>query len=143
MRQVCGRSTLFLRKPLVGREMSWDCIRSGSYRPLHTVRSSCVSRRSRCSTATPETVMKIFVAGGTAAIGLPLVRALCTLGHEGTGMTGSKRGVDGLRELGARASIADAFDPRAVRTAIELALPDVVIAQLTSLPANPADILKS
>jgi 2-alkyl-3-oxoalkanoate reductase len=87
-------------------------------------------------------VMNIFVAGSTGAIGLPLVRALCALGHEVTGMTRSKQGIDRLRELGARASIADAFDAGAVRTAIKAASPDVVIDQLTSLPANPADVIK-
>lgn len=87
--------------------------------------------------------MKIFVAGATGTIGLPLVRALCTLGHEVTGMARGKRGIDSLRELGAEPVIADAFDPRAVRTAVEEASPDVVIDQLTSLPANPADILAS
>ncbi|MGK9167368.1 NAD(P)-dependent oxidoreductase [Inquilinus limosus] len=87
--------------------------------------------------------MKIFVAGATGAIGLPLVRALCTLGHQVTGMTRAGRGVDRLRELGATASFADAFDPKAVRAAIEAASPDVVIDQLTWLPANPADIIKS
>jgi nucleoside-diphosphate-sugar epimerase len=87
--------------------------------------------------------MKIFVAGATGAIGLPLVRALCTLGHKVTGMTRTKRGIDSLREVGADAFSADAFDPKAVRTAIEAASPDVVIDQLTSLPADPADILKS
>ena len=86
--------------------------------------------------------MKIFVAGATGAIGLPLVRALCTLGHEVTGMTRGKRGIDPLRELGVAASIADAFDPAAIRTAIAAAAPDVVIDQLSSLPANPAEILK-
>ena len=39
----------------------------------------------------PEIVTKIFVAGATGAIGLPLVRELCTLGHKVTGMTRSKR----------------------------------------------------
>lgn len=87
--------------------------------------------------------MKIFVAGATGAIGLPLVRALCALGHTVTGMARAKQGVDRLRELGAGASIADAFNPGAVRTAIEATTPDVVIDQLTSLPANPAEILKS
>jgi 2-alkyl-3-oxoalkanoate reductase len=87
--------------------------------------------------------VKIFVAGATGAIGLPLVRTLCTLGHEVTGMTRYKRGVDRLRELGASPAIADAFDPRAVRTAIEVASPHVVIDQLSSLPADPADVLKS
>jgi nucleoside-diphosphate-sugar epimerase len=87
--------------------------------------------------------MKIFVAGATGAVGLPLVRALSTLGHRVTGMTRAGPGVDRLRELGVTASAADAFDPRAVRDAIAAAAPDVVIDQLTWLPANPADIIKS
>lgn len=87
--------------------------------------------------------MKIFVAGATGAVGLPLVRALCTLGHRVTGMTRAGPGVDRLRELGAAVSFADAFDPAAVRTAIAAAAPDVVIDQLTWLPADPADIIKS
>jgi 2-alkyl-3-oxoalkanoate reductase len=87
--------------------------------------------------------MKIFVAGATGAVGLPLVRALCTLGHRVTGMTRAGPGVDRLRELGATASRADAFDATAVRAAIEAAAPDVVIDQLTWLPANPADVIKS
>ena len=86
--------------------------------------------------------MKILIAGATGAIGLPLVRALCALGHEVTGVTRPKRGIDCLRELGAEPFGADALDPKAVRTAIEAASPDVVIDQLSSLPANPADILK-
>lgn len=87
--------------------------------------------------------MQIFVAGATGAIGLPLVRALCALGHQVTGMTRAQRGADLLRELGAAASMTDAFDTKAMRMAIEAASPDVVIDQLTSLPADPADILKS
>jgi nucleoside-diphosphate-sugar epimerase len=87
--------------------------------------------------------MKVFVAGATGAIGLPLVRALCTLGHQVTGMTRAGPGIDRLRELGARPSIADAFDSAAVLAAIEAAAPDAVIDQLTWLPANPADLLKS
>jgi 2-alkyl-3-oxoalkanoate reductase len=88
-------------------------------------------------------VMKIFVAGSTGAIGLPLVRALCTHGHQVIGMTRAGRGEDRLRELGAKTSNADAFDRAAVRSAIEASSPDVMIDQLTSLPADPADILKS
>lgn len=87
--------------------------------------------------------MKIFVAGATGAVGLPLVRALRTLGHELTGMTRGGPGVDRLREVGASASTADAFDRGAVCDAIAAAAPDVVIDQLTWLPANPADIIRS
>jgi nucleoside-diphosphate-sugar epimerase len=87
--------------------------------------------------------MKIFIAGATGAAGLPLVRALRTLGHQVVGMTRSRQGVDRLRELGAEASSADAFDRDAVGNAILAAAPAVVIDQLTWLPSNPADIIKS
>jgi len=87
--------------------------------------------------------MKIFIAGATGAVGSPLVRALLTLGHQVTGMTRPGPGVDRLRELGAEASTADAFDPEAVHEAVAAAAPDVVIDQLTWLPANPADIIKA
>jgi 2-alkyl-3-oxoalkanoate reductase len=87
--------------------------------------------------------MKIFIAGATGAVGLPLVRVLCALGHQVTGMTRTGPGVDRLREVGASASSTDAFDSQAVHQAIEAASPDIVIDQLTWLPANPADIIKS
>lgn len=87
--------------------------------------------------------MNIFIAGASGAVGLPLVRALQTQGHRVTGMTRSGPGVDRLRELGAGVSIADAFKAAEVHRAIEAAKPDVVIDQLTWLPANPADIIKA
>ncbi|TCR60788.1 NAD(P)-dependent oxidoreductase [Bosea sp. BK604] len=87
--------------------------------------------------------MNIFIAGASGAVGLPLVRALQTQGHRVTGMTRSGPGVDRLRELGAGVSIADAFEAAEVHRAIEAAEPDVVIDQLTWLPANPADIIKA
>jgi len=87
--------------------------------------------------------MKIFVAGAAGAVGLPLVRALCTLGHEVTGMTRGGPGVGLLREAGASASTTDAFGRQAVHAAIAAAAPDVVIDQLTWLPADPTDIIKS
>jgi nucleoside-diphosphate-sugar epimerase len=87
--------------------------------------------------------MKVFIAGATGAVGLPMVRALCTLGHEVTGMTRTGPGLDRLREVGASASTADAFDRQAVRDAIAVAAPDVVMDQLTWLPPDPADLIKS
>lgn len=87
--------------------------------------------------------MRIFIAGATGAIGLPLTRALCTLGHDVTGMTRAGARVDRLRELGAAVSFVDALNPEAVAHAIEAAAPDVVIDQLTSLPADPAAIVNS
>lgn len=87
--------------------------------------------------------MRIFIAGATGAIGLPLTRALCTAGHVVTGMTRRGSGTDRLREIGARVSIVDAFDRNAVRDAIESVRPEVVIDQLTWLPADPVQIIQS
>src|SRR4030081_2998378 len=87
---------------------------------LKTKRSSaCVGAQ-----AANEFVMKIFVAGATGTVGLQLVRALGTLGHQVTGMPRAGPGVDRLRELGASATAAHAFDPKAVRNAIEAAAPN-------------------
>ena len=55
------------------------------------------------------TVMKIFVAGATGALGRPLVRQLVAHGHEVTGMTRSESKQDLLRDLGARPVVADAL----------------------------------
>jgi nucleoside-diphosphate-sugar epimerase len=87
--------------------------------------------------------MRVFIAGATGAIGLPLGRALRTLGHQVIGMTRAGSGMDRRRELGAEISTADAFDSKAVLNAIRAAAPDAVIDQLTWLPASPADVIKS
>ncbi|MBZ7927740.1 NAD(P)-dependent oxidoreductase [Ensifer adhaerens] len=87
--------------------------------------------------------MNIFVAGATGAVGLPLVRALCARGHEVTGTTRTGSGADALREVGANVCVLDAFNRVEVIDAVAAAAPDVMIDQLTWLPANPADIVKS
>jgi nucleoside-diphosphate-sugar epimerase len=78
--------------------------------------------------------MRIFVAGGTGAIGRPLLGALRAAGHEPTVMTRSARRAAALREDGVEAVVADAFDAEAVRAAILAARPEVVVHQLTAIP---------
>ena len=58
--------------------------------------------------------MKVFVAGGTGAIGTQLLPQLAAAGHDVIGMTRSPAKTDALRALGARPVVADAFDPDAV-----------------------------
>ncbi|MES1987557.1 MAG: NAD(P)-dependent oxidoreductase, partial [Pseudomonadota bacterium] len=87
--------------------------------------------------------MKILIAGATGAVGLPLARALSTLGHQVIGMTRNGSGVDRLREIGVKVVFADAFDSQSLQAALEAASPEIVIDQLTSLPANPTEIIKS
>lgn len=87
--------------------------------------------------------MKVLLAGATGAIGLPLTRVLMSLGHEVWGMTRQGKGVDRLRETGAKALCVDAMDRDAVFAAVRDISPDVIIDQLTLLPADPADIIRS
>jgi nucleoside-diphosphate-sugar epimerase len=79
-------------------------------------------------------VVKVFVAGGSGAIGIPLVRALVAAGHQVTALTRSNNKVDKLRGLGASVAVADALDREALSVAVRAAQPTHVIHQLTALP---------
>jgi nucleoside-diphosphate-sugar epimerase len=78
--------------------------------------------------------MKVFVAGASGTIGVPLVRALVKAGHDVTAMTRTPSKLDALRALSATPVVADALDGDAVARAVAAAGPDVVIHQLTALP---------
>lgn len=80
--------------------------------------------------------MKIFVAGAGGAIGLPLVRQLAGAGHEVIGSTRGGRSAAAIQEAGAVPIVCDAFDRDELSEAMEFARPEVVINQLTSLPAR-------
>ena len=78
--------------------------------------------------------MKIFVAGGTGAIGRPLIAEFLAKGHAVVALTRSPEKVQALVEQGVEPVIADVFDVDAVKTVISRAKPEVVIEQLTALP---------
>ena len=80
--------------------------------------------------------MRVFVAGATGAIGKQLVPRLVAAGHEVHGMTrsGSKQAM--LDELGAVPVLADALDPDQVAEAVGRARPEVIVHQLTAIPAT-------
>lgn len=78
--------------------------------------------------------MKIFVAGGTGAIGRPLMAQLLAKGHSVVALTRSPEKSRALAGEGVEPAVADVFDVDAVRTVIGRARPDVVIEQLTALP---------
>jgi 2-alkyl-3-oxoalkanoate reductase len=88
--------------------------------------------------------MKIFIAGGSGTIGIPLVRALVAAGHEVTALTRSAGKQAELRALGATPAVADALNPAALAAAVEAARPTHVIHQLTALPKDgprrPSDV---
>ena len=79
--------------------------------------------------------MKIFVAGATGAVGKRLVPLLIENGHEVVGMTRSRPEL--VEELGATPVVADALDREAVERGVRDAAPDVVVHQLTAIPASP------
>ncbi len=79
--------------------------------------------------------MKVFVAGATGAIGRQLVPRLVAAGHDVTGMTRSESKQAMIRDLGAAPVVADALDPDQVAAAVGSARPDVIVHQLTAIPA--------
>jgi nucleoside-diphosphate-sugar epimerase len=78
--------------------------------------------------------MNVFVAGGTGAIGIPLVRALVSAGHQVTALTRSPEKRERLHALGASVAVADALDRDALIAVVTAARPTHVIHQLTALP---------
>ena len=78
--------------------------------------------------------MKVFVAGGSGTIGVPLVRALVAAGHEVAALTRSPGKQAELRALGATPVVADALDREALIAALKSVRPTHVIHQLTALP---------
>ena len=79
--------------------------------------------------------MKVFVAGATGAIGRQLVPMLVQNGHEVVGMTRSESKRELLTRLGARPVVADGLDAEAVGQAVSQAQPEVVVHELTAIPA--------
>jgi nucleoside-diphosphate-sugar epimerase len=77
--------------------------------------------------------MRIFVAGGTGALGRYLLPQLVAAGHDVTAMTRSDAKSAAVRTGGAEPIVADALDRESVGRAVRRAQPDVVIHQLTSL----------
>lgn len=77
---------------------------------------------------------RVFVAGASGVVGLPLCRLLVADGWEVSGMTRSPENVAVLRALGVLPVLADVFDAQGLHEAVAKAQPDVVVHQLTDLP---------
>jgi nucleoside-diphosphate-sugar epimerase len=80
--------------------------------------------------------VRVFVAGAAGAIGRPLVPQLVAAGHEVTGTTRSPGRAEEIRAAGAKPAVVDALDAAALREAVEVAAPEAVVHQLTSLPTR-------
>lgn len=80
-------------------------------------------------------IVRIFLAGASGAIGRRLTPLLLSAGHAVTGTTRSTVKAAELKAAGVEPAVVDVFDARALHDAVVYARPDVVIHQLTDLPA--------
>jgi 2-alkyl-3-oxoalkanoate reductase len=83
--------------------------------------------------------MRIFIAGGSGALGRRLVPILVEAGHDVVATTRSPDKTDRLRASGAEPVILDALDRDAVVRAVIAAKPDVIVDELTAL-SGPTDL---
>ncbi len=79
---------------------------------------------------------RIFLAGASGAIGRRLVPQLLAAGHRVTATTRQAAKAEDLRALGADPVVVDVFDANELRAAVAAAKPEIVIHQLTDLPAG-------
>ena len=77
---------------------------------------------------------RIFVAGGSGAVGRRLLPLLFEAGHAVAGTTRSAEKAAALRALGAEPVVVDVLDTAALSRAVASFRPDVVVHQLTDLP---------
>ena len=80
--------------------------------------------------------MKFFIAGGTGAIGRPIIEQLLAKGHSVVALTRSADQSQALVERGIEPAVADVFDPDAVKAVLNRVQPEVVIETLTALPRS-------
>jgi nucleoside-diphosphate-sugar epimerase len=77
--------------------------------------------------------MRVFIAGGSGAIGRALVPRLVAAGHQVAATTRSAAKAPLLESLGATPVVVDALDELAVRAVVKAFRPDALMNQLTSL----------
>src|SRR5215472_14988826 len=80
--------------------------------------------------------MKIFLAGATGAIGKRLVPLLLKAAYRVVGTTRSPSRAEELRAAGVEPVVTDVFDRASLVRVVMAAHPDVVMHQLTDLPAG-------
>ena len=82
--------------------------------------------------------MRVFVAGGTGALGRRLVPQLVARGHQVTATTTSPARLGLLDELGAEGVVMDGLDAASVGTAVAAGRPDAVVHQMTAISVTHA-----
>jgi nucleoside-diphosphate-sugar epimerase len=82
--------------------------------------------------------MRVFVAGGTGAVGRHLVSQLVARGHQVTATTTGPGKLGSLEKLGADGVVMDGLDAASVGEAVAKARPDAIVHEMTGLSAAHA-----
>ncbi|HSF14666.1 MAG TPA: NAD(P)-dependent oxidoreductase [Vicinamibacteria bacterium] len=77
--------------------------------------------------------MRIFLAGGTGALGRSLIPRLARGGHHVVATTRNRERFEMLRGLGAEPVVMEGLDRQAVVNAVRSAAPEVIVHQMTAL----------
>jgi nucleoside-diphosphate-sugar epimerase len=83
-------------------------------------------------------VVRVFVAGGSGALGRRLVPQLVDRGHQVTATATGPAKLSALEQLGADAVVMDGLDAVSVGAAVAAARPDAIVHQMTALSAAHA-----
>jgi nucleoside-diphosphate-sugar epimerase len=83
-------------------------------------------------------VMRVFVAGGSGALGQRLVPQLVARGHQVTATATNAAKLGLLKQLGAEGVVMDGLDAASVGEAVAAARPDAIVHQMTGLSAAHA-----
>ncbi len=81
--------------------------------------------------------MRVFVAGGTGAIGRRLVPQLVARGHQVTATTTDPGKVSLLEQIGADAVVMNGLDAGSVGKAVAEAQPKAIVHQMTAIAGKP------
>lgn len=80
--------------------------------------------------------MRVFLAGASGVLGRRIIPLLVAQGHDVAGLTRHARSTALIESLGARAVVADVYEPASLEAALRRARPDIVMHQLTDLSAG-------
>jgi nucleoside-diphosphate-sugar epimerase len=83
-------------------------------------------------------IVRVFVAGGSGALGRRLVPQLVARGHQVTATATSPAKLGWLEQLGADGVVMDGLDAVSVGEAVAKAQPDAIVHQMTALSAAHA-----
>ena len=84
---------------------------------------------------------RVFVAGGSGALGTPLLPLLVTGGHEVVATTRKAEAATGIEAAGARSSLVDLFDARTAAEAVVAFSPNVIVHLVTDLAIPEGETL--